>query len=194
MFQNSRTLVAKTVAVLAMAAAPLLVGGVATADSIVVNGANGANGANGQNGQDGQDGQSVCVVSINGETQTGTGDECDELLASIDFDLPDLPDFGDYELPNFGDFELPDFGGYQVPDFGDFELPDLGDYQVPDFGDYELPDFPQSSGSSSTTVTSVNGETVCAVSINGETQTGTGDECDDLLASVPSYGPLGLSW
>ena len=78
MFNMNRHLVAKTAAVLAMAAVPFAGVGIASAEVV------------------GGNGEPVCEVSINGETQSGTGDECDDLIGS-------LPDLGSH-IPAFGPF------------------------------------------------------------------------------------------
>ena len=156
MFNMNRHLVAKTAAVLAMAAVPFAGVGIASAEVV------------------GGNGERVCEVSINGETQSGTGDECDALLASV---------------PSFGPFEIPDFGSYEAPDFGSYEAPDFGS---------SMQSSSSASSSASASASSSDGERVCQVSINGETQSGTGDECDDLIGSlpdlgshIPAFGPFG---
>ena len=148
MINMNRHLVAKTAAVLAMAAVPFAGVGIASAEVV------------------GGNGERVCEVSINGETQSGTGDECDALLASV---------------PSFGPFEIPDFGSYEAPDFGS-----------------SMQSSSSASSSASASASSSDGERVCQVSINGETQSGTGDECDDLIGSlpdlgshIPAFGPFG---
>lgn len=85
------------------------------------------------------------------------------------------------------DFSAYDFSGFELPAF---DFPAAGDSDDSN-GSNGANGTSYSSSYSNSYSSGGDGETNCSVSINGETTTGQGDECDDLLAQVPVFSWFG---